>query len=154
MVVVRGDRFPGLSFGYFADYSCGFQDSPRWRHAISEAVDKIDSLLRITQASSDAGLSTIDRAALDWLLNGDVKTEFSNSPSVTALSMPEINFEVYDLADRWNLGFPFYGVFCHSDGLLPLLIPQKIQPHDHSMISDMLMRFGLPATLPERNPVL
>ncbi len=154
IVIARHPRFPGVSFGYLAAPVDGFETSARWRHAIHEAVDKIDPYLNLKSLD---GLTSIERAIHDWMMS-PVEIELRDSDD-TIVQLPTIaddliSYSTFDLQKRWNLEFPLFGAFSQSPKLLPLLIPSRISSEDLSAVAQLLKGFDLPEALPEKNPIL
>ena len=154
IVIARGSRFPGVSFGYLAAPVDGFEKSARWQHAIHEAVDKIDPYLNLKSLDE---LTSIERAIHDWMMN-PVEIELRDSDD-TIVQLPTIaddliSSSTFDLQKRWNLEFPLFAAFSQSRKLLPLLIPSRISSEDHLAVAQLLKGFDLPEALPKKNPIL
>lgn len=154
MVLARSARFPGISFGYFAEESNKIKSSPRWSHAISEALDKIDPFLKLAQAVSSVEYSPIEQGILNWMMMSHEKINFSKGGVIQTLPTSTFDINCFNLAERWNLDFPFYGAYCFSPNLLPLLIVDRIKQPDLKYVSEVLKKFNLPSQIPTRNPVL
>jgi hypothetical protein len=67
MVIYRDRRFPGISFGYFADEIGCLQSSPRWNHALFEAVAFVERGIE-TGGFSGESQNTIYNECKEWLL--------------------------------------------------------------------------------------
>jgi hypothetical protein len=154
MVIATSKRFPGVSFGYFADQSNKIESSRRWSHAISEALDKIEPFLNLARSRKTANLMPIEQGILDWMMRPQEKMAFSEYRSARSLPDVAIEYKDFDLAERWNLDFPLFGSYCYSPGVLPLLVVDRIKQEGPEFILDILQKFDLPRQLPERNPVL
>lgn len=154
MVMARSPRFKGVSFGYFADRVENISSSPRWSHAIAEAIDKIEPFLSLANADSGIKLQPIEAAILDWMTTPHDEPKYSTSADLRYLPEPDLEIKVFDLQDRWALEFPFFGAFCRSENLLPLIVPGRIQQHDQRLVAELFLKFQLPASVPARSPVL
>lgn len=154
MVLARSKRFPGISFGYFVDQSDKIASSPRWSHAIFEAIDKIEPFLELARSSSDLELMPIEQGILNWMNTSHEEIDFVRGGFSQNLASPRLEIRNFDLAERWGLDFPLFGSYCSSADLLPLLVVDRIDKHESAVIIKTLGAFGLPAILPKRNPVL
>lgn len=154
MVVARSPRFEGLSFGYFVDRIEYISTSPRWAHAIAEALDKIQPFLNLENAESEVKLRPIEASILDWMTTAHDELEYSSSTDLHCLPEPDLEINVFNLQDRWTLEFPFFGAQCRSENLLPLIVPGRIRENDQKFIAELFLKFQLPAGVPARSPIL
>ena len=154
MVLATSKRFPGISFGYFVDKPSCIATSPRWSHAVSEALDKIEPFLKLALTSKTLDLMPIEQGILEWMMTPHGTIDFYKGGPIHHLPSPSIETTTFDLAQRWGLDLPFFGAYSYSKDLLPLLVMDRIKPEDTALISDILESAKLPRQLPERNPVL
>lgn len=154
MVIATSSRFPGVSFGYFVDEADKIKFSPRWSHAVFEARDKIDPFLKLAQSSKASDLMPIDQGILKWMMTPHEEIDFIEGGLIQALPIPHIEIQTFDLAHRWGLDFPLFGAYGFSQDFLPLLVIDRLKESDSKLVLGLLEKFGLPAHIPERNPVL
>lgn len=154
IVIVTSRLFPGVSFGYFADQSDQIDSSPRWSHAVSEAVDKIEPFLKLSQSSKAVNLMPIEQGILNWMMKPQDNMDLTEGGFAHSLPAASIKTQTFDLSERWGLDFPLYGAYSFSEELLPLIVVDRIKQDDSKLILETLKKFDLPAQIPERNPVL
>lgn len=154
MVIATSKRFPGASFGYFADQAKRIESSPKWTHAISEALDKIEPFLKHAEQTPISALQPIEQGILRWMSEPSYKMEFCKKGSLQILPEASVETQIFNLSQRWNLDFPLYGAYSCSSHLLPLLVVDRIRSTDRNLITGILNNFGLSSKIPRRNPVL
>ncbi len=154
MVLATSPRFPGISFGYFADQSHIIESSRRWSHAAFEALDKIEPFISLGESKNSMNLTPIDQGILKWMMEPQENITFPKTGFVQSLPTSSVEVKTFDLSQRWNLDFPLFGAYGHSAGLLPLIVVDRLREDDSKLILDILGRFDLPNRVPERNPVL
>jgi len=156
IVIATSKHFPGASFGYYCDQKGNFENGPRWDHAYHESVDKIACLSRWLKHGPPPHISPISRALFDWFSHPFDMNELMRPTPITSrlLDLPEVVTTPFNLTERWGLNFPFFGSFCASPGILPLIVPERIRSDENGAIRSLLNRFEIVRQLPSRSPIL
>lgn len=98
MVVYQDFRFPGVSFGYLADEVARIQDSPRWNHALFEAVGFVERGLETGGFLGDSE-NSLYNACKSWLLGQWQEPKWKMSLQLSALSEIEIGIQAGSVAE-------------------------------------------------------
>jgi hypothetical protein len=154
IIIATSRLFPGVSFGYFVDQADQIEFSPRWSHAVSEAVDKIEPFLKLEKSARSKDLMPIEQGILNWMMAPKDKMDLVEGGIIQSLPATSIETRTFDLSERWGLDFPLYGAYSFSENLLPLIVVDRVAQNSSDLILKILKKFDLPAHIPERNPVL
>lgn len=154
MVVVSSKRYPGLCFGYLCESREKILQTERWDHAISEAVDKIESYLKLNQSEEYKNLSNIESSIFDWMMNDQKIPNFAINQPLIELSTAPLEIISFDLKKRFNFDFPFYGSFAFGSDILPLIVPKSLSISDRLEVVAFLNHMGLPPSIPDKSPIL
>lgn len=153
LVVYKDHRFPGVSFGHMADLLEKFNSTPRWGHALFEAVAFVERGVE----TGGFGVSLDNQIYEDcrlWLLEPWTSRIWKKDLSFQ--SLPEAKVEI--LSGSVSSLLPsFKGlVYSHvkSSDLIPLFVSEDLKDAScHQAISQILAKYEIPAPN-ERHPIL
>lgn len=155
LVLTQSNRFEGVSIGYFCDSLENYQNSPRWDHATSESIDKVEPLFRLLSEGHYSPANNIDQQILFWFTNPFKMPAFNKlSHDFIQSSEVELKTEITDLKFEWKLKFPFFGVRCDSADAIPLLLSKQNRSEIDQPLREIFEKYDLPVLIPDRNPIL
>ena len=153
LVVYQDHRFPGISFGHMADALEKVNSSPRWAHALFEAVAFVERGLETDGFEVSLENQIYEDCRL-WLLEPWTKRTWKKD--LNFQSMPEAKIEI--LSGSVSSLFPsFEGlVYSHvkSNDLIPLFVAEDLKDAScRGFLEQILAKYEL--ALPSgRHPIL
>lgn len=153
LVVYRDNRFPGVSFGYLADHLEKIQTSPRWNHALFEAVGFVERGVE-TGGFLRASKNSIYNACRSWLLNSWQELEWKKELILDELPNMPIEIQSGSVAEF----VPCYGDLSYArvkpGALVPLFTEEDFRESTRKkFVLEILARHGL-STIDGRTPIL
>ncbi len=155
MVIAKSPLYEGVSFGYCLGSKSDITQLSFWENAIFEAIDKILTLkgnsVDLSQ-SPDSWIAAHTKEFLETPFDLDAL----NTAPLTEIkdSIPEFFVKTFDLAEKWNLPFPFFASFTWGGNLIPLFDKASLTPMGTQHLESVLALNGLSKRIPERHPIL
>lgn len=152
IAIAKSKKLSGVTFGYLCAKENEILKSPKWEHAMFEALGQIEMHLKIENKKSLKPTGSLEEMAQWYLLTKWVEPNFSSQPESIKLKDISPNFYEEDLSKTSSA--PLIASYCYGGGLLPLFFPVNLNEHSKKYVTDILSANGLSNLIPERHPVL
>lgn len=157
LVAAQSPQYPGVSFGYCLGPAADVSEIVFWESGLFEAIDRI---LMLDGERIDLSLDP-----QSWILKTSKELlEDSFDPSYLREGRDQVSFiepgwsmdiEVFDLTERWKLGFPLFAAYAHSSKHIPLFPPTDLQAETAAYLRSVLNANGIEkCDFPLRHPIL
>ncbi len=155
MVILKDDTFPGICFGYLCEKESKILVSPKWEHALFEALNFSERIKMDKNKSYDGEINPIASAIKDWLYTPWNTPNFSSQSDVT-LELPEIDPFVlnYSVKDVLGVDLGIYASHVFGGGLIPLFFPKHLTPQSKTELLPVLKKIGAEINESLRLPVV
>lgn len=154
IVLTQSVKYPGVALGYFCDKTDKLNNSNRLSHAESESIDKIEPILNLVNEHNYKPTNNIDEEMFKWFFEKFEMPKFNESLQKEDLPDLELNIELFNLKEKWNLDFPFFASKCDGENLMPLLIPRQGVSKLDSHLKKLFDFYKIDSSYPLRNPIL
>ena len=153
MVIYKDHRFPGISLGYLADKIDMIRFSPRWNHALYEAVGFVERGLE-TGGFSGASENAIYNACRDWLLSEWREPKWKTTLTATSLPYVEVGIQSGHVSSLVPCFEELSFARVEPGSLIPLFTEKDCaEETKRNYISEILSRYRL-SLADGRTPIL
>lgn len=152
IAIAKSKRLSGVTFGYLCAKENEILNSPKWEHAMFEALGQIEMHLKIENIESTKPRGSLEEMMQWYLLTDWVELKFSSK--FESIKLNDVNPKFYDEDLNKTCGTPLSASYCYGGGLLPLFFPVNLSEHSKKYVTDILSANGLSSAIPERHPVL
>lgn len=152
IAIAKSKKFSGVTFGYLCAKENEILNSPKWEHAMFEALGQIEMHLKIENIESLKPRGSLEEMAQWFLLTDWIEPKFSSK--LESIKLNDINPNFYDEDLIKTCGAPLNASYCYGGGLLPLFFPINFSEHSKKYVTDILSANGLSNLIPKRHPVL
>lgn len=152
IAIAKSKKLAGVTFGYLCEKENEILNSPKWEHAMFEALGQIEMHLKIENKDSLKQQGALEEMAQWYLSNDWVEPKFSSE--LRSIKLNEVNPSYYEEDLNESCGVPLMASYCYGGGLIPLFFPSNLNKKSKKFVTDFLLANGLNQTIPERHPVL
>ena len=143
MVIYRDHRLPGISFGYLADEVGRLHSSPRWNHALFEAMAFVERGLE-TGGFSRESQNAIYNESKEWLLDSWQEPEWNKRLELSELPDVAIELETGLVSDQTPAYPSLHYARVKPGVLIPLFSKADLaESMRAAWIREMLSRYGV-----------
>jgi len=150
--IAKSKKLSGVTFGYLCAKENEILSSPKWEHAMFEALGQIEMHLRIENTESLKPKGSLEEMAQWYLLTSWTEPKFSSQ--IETIKLKDVSPSFYEEDLNRAFGTPLMASYCYDGGLLPLFFPTNLNEHSKKYVNDVLFANGLTNVIPERHPVL
>ena len=150
IVLTRGAKAPGATFGYICERQREIETSKRWLGAFFESHEQWADLTSRPAGQDCSILESYQRHYLD----SPLQRPEASSPNLITQPRLAANLAVLDLQEMLKTSFPLFAAFAFGGNLVPLFLKQKLGGTEIAYVKGQLAKNGCEVDLPEFHPIL
>lgn len=152
IAIAKSKKLSGVTFGYLCAEEHEILNSPKWEHAMFEALGQIEMHQKIENKDLLKPIGALEEM-MQWYLSTDwIEPKFSTN--LQSIKLNEVNPSFYEEDLNKSCGVPLMAAYCYGGGILPLFFPLNLNEQSKKYVTDILLANGLSQAIPERHPVL
>lgn len=152
IAIAKSKKLSGVTFGYLCAKENEILSSPKWEHAMFEALGQIEMHLKIENKEPLTPRGSLEEMMYWYLFTDWVEPKFSSQ--LESIKLNEVNPNFYEEDLNSTFGVPLMASYCYGGGLLPLFFPVNLNEQSEKYVTDILSANGLSKVIPERHPIL
>lgn len=155
MVILRGSEFNGISVGYLCEKEDQILTSPRWSHALGEAMGFWQRSTLVKDQLTTRSRDVLFNQGMELLNTPWHPPSFSKSLPVKILPKVDPVFFTADLRNQFELPCEFHSSFVFGGGMIPLLIESPPNQEQSLYLERILDTIDIKVSdIPTRMPIL
>ena len=155
MVILKDPTFIGVSFGYLCAPANEILTSPKWEHALFEALNLVERVKAGVDQFKQHARGPITLTVKDWLFSEWENPVFLKLSNET-VTLPKIDPFIFECAIERYIGAPgnLQAAYHFGGGLIPLYFPDYLTDENRLELSESLSTIGCILNEKIRVPVI